>query len=245
MYSNIEQNSIVVKDCVFESNSLIDSTSSDSSLVGGSAIYIHAQNSITMRCKFIKNSGTSSVIVDYNYDNVQSSLLKSFFKAPVLIDYCIFEIDSSSKSSISYILLSKKAVNTQVSNCIFSGKIVDGAHHIVINSNEIGSPKLNIKSCKFTCDKSKSINLNLDDHNALNSIVSFDVNNQQFHYDSKNHQNVKSNSKSLFVLSVSFIVVAVIASIAIIVVIVMKKPIDDESNDNKDPLNSTLETNDL
>lgn len=237
LYSNVATNSVRVEKCTFESNTLID-PSSDASLIGGSAIYLNARKLILKRCKFITNSGDSACKMDNNFDNVPAQLLNEI-DAHVLIENCQFEIDPSAKSSISYLPGSKKSFEAVVSNCVFTGKLLDGAHHISVDSRPKQGEKstLNIESCKFACDKVKSINLNLDD--LSNSMVVFNLNNQVFDYDEKDDV-PKSNSKSLFIATVSLVAVAVIVLISVIVIVSKKKALDD-NNEKNDPLNCSLE----
>lgn len=239
LYSNVLTNSINIEKCTFESNSLIDSSSSDS-LFGGSAVYLNAQKAVIKRCKFALNIGDSSCKIDNNFDNVPAQLLNGIgFDSNIIIDNCQFEIDQSAKSSISYVHGFKMAVNTVVSNCIFTGNLLNGAHHISVDSKskQNEKQKLSIESCKFACDKVKSINLNLDD--LFNSLVVFNLNNQVFDYD-ENDDVHKSNSKSLFIAAVSLVAVAVAALIA---VIVSKKIIFDDDNEKNDTLNYPLDDN--
>lgn len=250
LYSNVDSNTIVIQKSTFLSNTLIESKSSTDSINGGSAIYVNAVKASIKFCKFVDNSGLSSVKVDNNFDKAPSLFLKeTLFDSSVSIENCEFEIDSSSKSSLFYVRGNKKAVDTVVSNCVFKGKLSKGAHHIVIDSmlRKEEKPKLNIKSCRFSGDKMKSINLNFND--LYNSLVIFNLNDQIFDYDEINRKDekdaVKSNSKALFVAAMSLIFIAIITLIAVILTISLKKSDNCEIDDKNDTLKLPLDANSL
>ena len=198
-------------------------------------------------CKFDKNSGMSAVKVNNDFENTPSLFSRRIlFGSSVVIDNCEFETNSSSKSSLSYVRGKKKAVETVVSNCIFTGQLLNGAHHIFVDSKmtKDEKPKLNIKSCRFACDSLKSINLNFE--NLSNSLVAFNLNNQVFDHDGNYQKDAnKSNSKALFIAVISLTFVAILALIATIVTTSMKKYDDNENDDKNDVLNLPLDATDL
>lgn len=179
---------------------------------------MNTQSVIIKRCKFAQNAGESSIKIDYNFENVPSNFLNKLeSKSPVEIDHCEFEIGSNAKSSISYVHGLKNHVNTVVSNCVFNGQLLDDAHHIIVDSkqNMNKGSVLSIQSCKFACDKTKSINLNLND--LSNSLVVFNLDNQVFNYDGNDHEEkavFMSNNKKLFIAAASIMIVAIVALIA-------------------------------
>lgn len=98
MYSNSESNTITVQKCSFKSNKLINPTSQNS-IFGGSAIYMNTQKVSMKFCMFSENDGESSVKIDYNFDDIPSSILNVLdSSSPVEIDRCEFEINSNAKS---------------------------------------------------------------------------------------------------------------------------------------------------
>lgn len=243
LFSNKASNKITIQNCVFEYNSIIESTSkSPSSLYGGSAIYLQAIRAMTRRCKFRFNGGDSSMKIDHNIENAAYQLDKEIgIKSTVLINKCQFEIDSSAKSSLSYFGGSAETAKIDVKKCIFVGKPLENAHHIHVelHANKVKEPKLKIQSCKFSSDKQKSINLNLDDLSG--SPVIFNTNMQVFNYNGENSD--KPNSKKFLVISLSFIgagILVLVVLIAVFIKIRLNKKIDDKN----DPLNPTVE-NDL
>ncbi|KAK8846151.1 hypothetical protein M9Y10_020156 [Tritrichomonas musculus] len=238
LFSNVETNRITINSCFFQRNSLLDS-SRESSFVGGSCLYILAYNVVSKRCRFVNNFGSSSVKIDNNFDDAASQLENRIIsKSNVLIKECEFKIDSSSLSSLSYIRGPKNAINIEVEKCTFTGELIDNAHHIFVEShfNKVEEPKLKIKSCMFSSDMKKAINLNFDDLSS--SIVQFDTKMQVFNYNGETVEN-ESNSKKMFILSVTLIFVAVFAAIAVIVVIEIKRrAVSDRKNE---PLNQVDE----
>lgn len=211
-------------------------------LDGGSAIYINALRATVRLCKFFQNSGFSSIKIDNDIENVPSVFLehKTEINYPVSIEKCEFEIDSSSKASLSYVRGKKNAVDTIVSDCVFTGKLMNKAHHILVESklkiNE--RPKLNVMACKFACHKSKAINVNFND--LSNSLVAFNLNNQIFE-----NETVSSNSKRLFIAALSLVFVAVIALIGVAITFSLKKKNDIDGIENIDSLNLPLDRADL
>lgn len=79
-----------------------------------------------------------------------------------------------------------------MSNCVFTGKILNGSHHIKVDSKSMKDEKakLDIKSCKFACDKVKSINLN--EKELSNSLIVFNLMKQILNYDKKCIINLKN-----------------------------------------------------
>lgn len=110
----------------------------NSPVLGGSAMYIHALRTSTIRCRFVSNKGDCSMKINNDFENIPSQLEnEKDLNSNVLIEKCEFEIDSSSKSSLSYIRGSTKGVNIDVKNCVFNGEPLENNHHIHVESHNI------------------------------------------------------------------------------------------------------------
>lgn len=215
----------------------------ENTLTGGSAIYLQAKRALTIRCAFKQNKGDCSVKVDNDFDNVAIPVIKKLFSTPsVLFKDCTFEIDPSSYSSLSYIRGAKKATNVDVQECIFTGELAKGAHHIYANSlyKNAEFPKLRIKSCKFSSNQENSIN------DFSNSLVSFDARNQIFNYNGENDlrsQNTQTKAKYATLVQV-VLIVSVVALVAIVSIVVKKSFYSgNEKSDNEDNTNEPLNQN--
>ena len=244
-FSNIKTHKIIVKGCTFKNNSNIepDPSRSNPPLFGGSAIFFTVKRCQIYKCKFISNSGKASVKLynDFSDNQNQNSAMQLDDKSiqpSVFISNCHFETDSSSSCSFFYEQGKNQAVNVDLSDCVFIGQLSNGSYHIdgttVQSKDKV--PKLTIKSCKFSTDVSKSINMNSNNRNS--QFASFDVNNQVFNYKELANSKV-SRMKIFYLLSASLAFI----SIVIFVVILIKNKLSmlNDNNDNNDNNNELFE----
>ena len=150
IYSVSDRVPITITKCKFDSNKLIDS---QSTLKGGSAIYLRSQIGSIKMCKFINNmNADSSVKIENDFDENKASRILSINKQnddavvnenSILISECDFEINKDSKSSI-YFILGNSVTNIEVTQYNFMGMIANDAHHIDEKIIGKSSPKLSI-----------------------------------------------------------------------------------------------------
>ena len=136
---------------------------------------------------------------------------------PFVIVGCEFNIKQNSKYSLYYIG-GKIATPVKLENCIFTGKLQNGAHYIDGELISKNSPKLIVKSCKF--DHNNNNAMNLEDNNnfisksLLNYIIDID--------NVKDRKLTQNNSKFIAIASSSIFSLFVIL-LTIIVSIGKKK----------------------
>lgn len=210
-----------------------------------------SKKSDVINCQFAKNRGKGGSGKIYNdFDELSTKILEleKNEKYLVSISQSNFEIDSTSSCSLYYVRESKKAVSIDVNDCIFNGDLSKDAHHIDGTSllKESETPKLRIKSCKFSSDINSALNSKNNDHS--NSFASFDISNQEI--DKKDILSVKlsinnnENNKMKSMMIVSVIFAAFVVAFAF-VVRTKKLRDDDKSIDDNDlvDLNEIVEKN--
>lgn len=224
-YSNEADKEIVITDCTFVSNNLInDHRSASIEKPSGSAIYIKAVKSAIVSCKFKRNAGADSVKVVYNFaaSNNKNALMLDE-KNHVVVKSCSFEIDSSSKASISLLHESDSFVPISIDGCTFTGKLAKDAHHI--DGNDIKNVRelnlLRINSCKFESGKKGALKLR---NRLAYSSVSFDQMKQEFHLGTQ-----KQSRRNSIGVHAAFALVgaAVVGTIVIALIATIQKRSDD------------------
>lgn len=229
-FCSVEYMTITTKSCTFTTNeaSLIQPTSGDVNLFGGSAIFHSVMTAVIMKCKFRQNVGTSvklyNVFAEQSGAFALSKATKSSSK--ISINACMLEANEKTSSSIFCINTANNKVPTTVVKSIFTGKLGRNARHIDGSVSEVSSAatdKKNInknfivKSCKFSEGLEKAIN---------EVLVSFDVNTLQFNYDENAlvKSNLNANWKVILapVLAV-LCLISIAVMISIIVTVIRKK----------------------
>lgn len=88
--------------------------------------------------------------VDNNFDKIITMLDdKNNAISNVVIKKCEFEIDLSSKSSLSYAHGSENGATINVKKCIFIGQPLENAHHIHVESHSSKVEKTKLNTCIF------------------------------------------------------------------------------------------------
>ena len=215
-FSNVMNNMISITKCNFISNEIIEQSTLPNQITneyyGGSAIFMNVKNGKVIRCKFSRNVGKESFKILNNFDTnepkdafiLQQKFAESFFS----ISQCEFEIDSSSSCSLYFVSGIMGAVPVDVTNCTFRGDVKNNSYHIdgTMLSDCKNAPKLLVKSCKFTTDRSNSLNLD-----SKHIFASFDISQQIFNYKEigKNDHKIK-NKICIIKFSIPIVFVGII-----------------------------------
>ena len=201
------------------------------------------------QCSFSKNIGSGVKIYDdfKNQplpDNKRSTKENhQDFSSSVSINGCIFEVDKESSSSIFYVHSHKVEIPVNVINCIFDGELNEDAHYIdgySHNEENKKDSKLRIRSCKFSADAERAVNLK-------KSAILFDSSDNEYNhrnvYNVKKvatkSDNVKQNEFNMNLLTI----VAVTACAAILVAIFAIKKKSASFDGNSDIADEILELN--
>lgn len=159
IYSSSDNNPVIIELCKFISN---EATSSTGKIKGGSAIYLTAKVAEINDCEFVNNKGAGIIKVSEDFDVYPEDLkllqsLNNYSHGSVLISGCSFEIHESSDCSLFY-SNAKQLTKVEVKNCLFTGKLAKGAHHINGFSASNQKPNLLIKNCIFETDQYGALN---------------------------------------------------------------------------------------
>ncbi|KAK8871338.1 hypothetical protein M9Y10_007058 [Tritrichomonas musculus] len=170
IYSSQLSNTVEFVSCKFYYNVATVEEAEDD-LCGGSAIFLSSKIGFVKRCTFRNN--TVKLLNDYNTNS--KSLLDE--KHSFSIINCNFDISSDSKYALFY-SAGIDGIKIELENCVFSGDLDDDAHFIDGRLLKKNSPKLAIKSCKFSSPSNKVFNSSPD-----NQFVSVNLKEQEFNYE--------------------------------------------------------------
>lgn len=213
IYSSSISNKVEIEFCNFTDNEATKDES-EGGRFGGSAIYLSAKRSRIKKCKFENND----VKAHLDFEQSSNSKILQHNSASLAFSDCQFKIDEKMKFSFYY-YGGKGATPIQLESCTFYGKLQNGAYFIdgkVINKN---SPKLTIKSCKYSSKFERALNKN-------NNFASIDIKDQIFEFDEleEHFAKKKMNAKLISIITVSALAVVIILITTII--IVLKKRIN-------------------
>lgn len=161
IYSRSEKSYVKIEDCNFVSNELSGKSSGDG-LSGGSAIYLTTSYGHISNCVFSENKGNGGAVKITDDLSVLPESLKLLqnvndSKASILISDCVFEINQNSDCSLFY-AKEKGFTKINVEHCTFNGNLANGAHYIDWQI-ALNNPSIFIKSCKFSVDENKALNV--------------------------------------------------------------------------------------
>lgn len=108
------------------------------------------KNSTIFKCKFSGNSGKGSVKLYNDFDENENGAIQleeNSIQSAVAISQCRFEIDLTSSCSLFYAQGTNRAVDIDLTNCIFTGELKNGSFHIdgSLSNNEKNSSKLRMQ----------------------------------------------------------------------------------------------------
>lgn len=219
IYSSSNINTVTIKSCIFNGNQVSESGPSDI-LTGGSAMFLSIKSGKILQCKFSQNIGPGGSIKLLN--NVESqSIFLDKMNPSILLKDCTF---NEKKESIVY-AARKDGSNIEVTNCEFTGKLNEGAHHINGMIIDKDAPKMIIKSCKFNNEDIRKV---LPENCQFASV---DINTLDF-------GTLKNDNFSW--KSAALIAVPAIAIIIVLSVIISKR--NNSTVDNEDEVNENENT---
>lgn len=219
VYSSSKSNIVEVDSCNFIDN-VATKEESETGLFGGSAIFLSVKKSRIRKCKFENND----IKVYTNFEQSSNSRILPLDSASLTFSDCRFKINEKMKFSFFY-YGGNGATPIQLESCIFSEKLQDGSFFIdgkLINKD---SPKLVIKSCKYSSKLEKVLNIN-------KQFASIDIKDQIFEF---NEFEEYSEKKKINVKLISIIAASVLAVMIVLItiVIVLKKRIYPNTNSSK------------
>ncbi|KAK8848040.1 hypothetical protein M9Y10_019094 [Tritrichomonas musculus] len=163
-----------VTKCDFIKNTLTDPSSTSAK---GSAFFLKTRKSQVNRCKFIENSGGSSVLEFQSISNEgRATNLNENEFLDIFDSFSIseskFEVTKTSMSSLRFIPGNIKT-HFIINKCIFIGDLADNAYHIEGQWNDVTKQQLSMKinACKFSTDYKRSLNLDPSQNVDLNNLV--------------------------------------------------------------------------
>lgn len=201
-----ETNSVTIANCLFTGNQATGTSGN----FGGSALYLSVKNGTINYCVFEKNKGPGGSIKVVNEYNDQSAKILASQESILSIIDCTFKINKDLSSSI-FDVQSRNSPKFLISNCVFTGKIPQNAHHIDGVLIENIQQQLVIKDCKFFGGMKNAIDLK----NGFNNI---ELNNKIFEYD----ENEKNGSKLLIIGVLATLAVLAIASVTCAAIWILK-----------------------
>lgn len=140
LYSSSEYTSILVESCIFEENTAMQSSDTES---GGSAVYCCITNGAFLNCQFIQNYGGSHIkVTDPSEESLKTLGSKSFN-----FFNCSFVANKESKEMIYYIPQNGKVL--KIVRCNFNGKLAKGVNYVDGKLNDKNQPSIILDDCQF------------------------------------------------------------------------------------------------
>ncbi|KAK8887504.1 hypothetical protein M9Y10_038552 [Tritrichomonas musculus] len=131
----------------------------------------------------------------------------------------------SSKYSIFY-LGGNHAIPLKLENCIFKGKLENGAHYIDGDLTNKDSPKLFIQSCIFSDDKKYALSLEANDDFVSKRLNGHII----YHSKFEDGKSTKKNSNYI-AIALSSLITIVVAFAIVIFIIERKKNLYSDDQD--------------
>ena len=205
IYSKSKDNIVDIFNCIFQNN-VATRPQSDNNLYGGSAMFLTVKKSIVKKCTFENNN----VKIYHDVNSAATSRINSLEDASLLLTECKFKISKNMKYSLFY-YGGNYATNIKLNSCAFYGQLDDSAYFIDGQMANKYSPKMIVKSCKFSSNSFKALNQN-------GQFASIDLKDQIFESDQFEESSGKKKSmKSIIIISVLVMALVIVVSLVIFI----------------------------